>query len=200
VQINAVADQPGSPSLPAFLEETLDNVSAHRPRTTIIDLRTCSGGNYALTADFTRVLPRVVPPGGHIYILTSGNTFSAAIITAARLKYYAGDHASIVGEPMGDREQFWAEAAARITLPNSHLIATYATGYHDWERGCSLSQLFICAPENLYLGVAAGKLTPDVQMHWSFADYVNGEDTLLNAVLRGVLQQQPQTQSSENRS
>lgn len=183
VQINATADQPKGMPLRAFLQQTLDEVAASQPRKVIVDLRFNSGGNYALTADFTSELPKTVPAAGRIFILTGGNSFSAAIITAARLKYFSKSKASIVGEPMGDREQFWAEAATRIHLPNSHLVATYATGYHDWERGCSLSEVFICAPENLYLGVAAGKLAPDHKITWSFPDYLNGEDTALNAVL-----------------
>lgn len=199
VQINAVADQPGTDSLRTFLQLTLEEISNKRPAKTIIDLRGCSGGNYALTAQFTRALPKAMPPGGRIFVLTSGNTFSAAIITAARLKYYSEGSALLVGERMGDREQFWAEAATRISLPNSHLVATYATGYHDWERGCSVAQLLICAPENLYLGVAAGKLTPAAELRWSFADYLRAEDTVLQAVLRSSVQQ-PQNEVSENRS
>lgn len=186
IQINATADQPGHLPLETFLQQTIDEIAAHPPQKIVLDLRANSGGNYALTADFTRKVPQALPRDSTIAILTTGNTFSAAIVTAARLKHFADGRAAIVGEPMGDREQFWAEAAARITLPNSRLVATYATGYHDWERGCSLSQLFICAPENLYLGVAAGRLTPDVIVQWSFPDYLNSQDTALNTALRAT--------------
>ena len=75
----------------------------------------------------------------------------------------------------GDCPQFWAEAATRITLPNSGLRIGYATGYHDWQSGCSMSQILICHPPNQWLGVAAGNLTPTRQVAWSFADFMEGK-------------------------
>jgi hypothetical protein len=85
---------------------------------------------------------------------------------------------------LGDRPQFWAEAATRIVLPNSRLRIGYATGYHDWQNGCSLTQIFICYPPNYALGVAAGDLKPTIPVSWSFADYVAGKDTAVETILK----------------
>src|SRR5437867_9535868 len=52
----------------------------------IVDLRFNSGGDDTLTSTFTKALPAALPPDGRIFILTSANTFSAGIATAARLR------------------------------------------------------------------------------------------------------------------
>jgi hypothetical protein len=194
VQINGTMDDPGHPRLETFLDVILEEAGQKKPRFAIVDLRSNPGGSYPLTADFTRTLPRLIPDNGRIFILTSANTFSAGIVTAARLKHFAGARAPIVGEPMGDFPQFWAEAATRIVLPNSGLRVGYATKYHDWENGCSLGQILVCFPLNYYLGVAAGDLDPEIPVTWTFGDYLRGRDTVVDRVLdliaeaRGVSQ------------
>jgi hypothetical protein len=184
LQINAIMDEPGGEPLKTFLETALKDVAAKKPRFVILDLRSNPGGSYPQAADFTQKLPTLMPKDGKIFILTSGNTFSAAIITAARLKYFSGIRGEIVGEPMGDHPQFWAEAATRIGLPNSGLRVAYATGYHDWEHGCSIVQILICYPANFSLGVAAGDLQPTLPVSWSFADYVEGKDTAIEKIMQ----------------
>ena len=67
-----------------------------------------------------------------------------------------------------------------MVLPNSKLVVRYATGYHDWEHGCT--SLTKCYWPNFWLSVAAGKLMPDVVSPIRFADYVSGRDTALEAV------------------
>lgn len=182
IQINATMDQPGREGLKAFLDRTVKEVARRRPRSVIVDLRANPGGSYGHTAAFARDLPARLPPDGKLYILTSGGTFSAALITAARLKHFAGGRAVIVGEPMGDRPRFWAEAATRVVLPNSGLRVGYATGYHDWAEGCSITQLGFCYPGNYLLAAPAGDLTPAIPVRWSFADYVQGRDTVVDRI------------------
>lgn len=183
VQINAVVSQPGRPPLPQFLHGVVASVLSRKPRYAIVDLRSNSGGDYELTPAFTRDLPQALPPDGKLFILTTGNTFSAAIVMAARLKFYAGGRAMIVGEAMGDYGQFWAEGSSRIFLPNSRLMVSYATGYHDWVHGCTFRQVLICAPENYRYGVAAGSLEPTIPVRWSFKDYIAGKDTVMDTVM-----------------
>jgi hypothetical protein len=184
IQINVTLDEPGREPLEGFLEKILEDAAPQPPRFAILDLRSNPGGSYQKTARFVKKLPALIPDDGRIFILTSGNTFSAGIVTTARLKYYAGSRGEIVGEPMGDDPQFWAEAATRIVLPNSGLRVAYATGYHDWENGCPLSRLFRCYLPNYFLGVAAGSLEPTLPVAWSFADYRNGKDTALEAIMQ----------------
>lgn len=178
VQINKLLDQGDTP-FKVYLDRLLTEIAANKPRDVIIDFRFSSGGNYQLAADFSERLPALLPADGRILILTSGNTFSAAIVTAARLKYFGGARTLIVGEPMGDREEFWAEGS-RGVLPNSKLVARYSTGYHDWEQGCR--NLATCFWINLLLDVPAGELSPTLAAPLRFSDYVAGKDSALEAI------------------
>jgi hypothetical protein len=121
LQLNATMNDPVQQPLAAFLEGVLERVAATQPRYAIVDFRSNLGGSYQLPAEFTRELPKRMPQNGRIFILTSANTYSAGVVTTARLKYFSGSRGEIVGEPMGDYSQFWAEAATRIVLPNSGL-------------------------------------------------------------------------------
>jgi hypothetical protein len=182
VQINAVKDQ-GSVSISQYLSDMLDEAGRKPARNAIVDLRFNSGGNYVLTNDFTRRLPEILPPGGRTYILTSANTFPAAIVTAARVKYFSGGNAILIGEPMGDRPQHWGEGGVTV-LPNANIAIGYSTAYHDWGNGCSLSQITTCFLLNYVYGVPAGNLQPDVLIAPTFADYVAGKDTTMIEVMR----------------
>lgn len=112
--------------------------------------------------------------------LTDEGTFSAAVVTAAFIKHAAGKNGKIVGAAMGDDEQFWAEGGAALTLPNSGIKVFVATAYHDWENGCQ--DWKHCYWPNIILGVAAGKLEPDIIAPLTFKDYSQGIDTTLQAV------------------
>jgi hypothetical protein len=186
LQLNFIYDSPGDAPLEAFLDQTLQEAKEAHPSFAIVDLRNNPGGDYLKITDFTRKLPARIPKNGKLFILTSGYTFSAAISTAARLKYFAGDRAVMVGEPVGDRGQMWAEAFSQIELPNSHLRVGYATKYHDWENGCAISDLFRCYLPNYFYGVPAGDLSPSVSAPWSFPDYVAGKDTAMEAALAQI--------------
>ncbi|HEV7326737.1 MAG TPA: hypothetical protein VGN91_16905 [Bosea sp. (in: a-proteobacteria)] len=182
VQINRVADQ-GPVGVAKYLSGLLDEATRKPVRNAVVDLRFNSGGDYTLTADFARKLPELLSPDGKLFVLTSANTFSAAISTAARLKHFAGPRAVIVGEAMGDRSQFWGEGGMTV-LPHSKLAVRYTTAFHDWEQGCSLSQVTSCFLLNYLYGVPAGDLRPAITVVPSFADYAVGKDPLMAEVMR----------------
>lgn len=181
VQINAARDQPEGPSLPDFLASVLAEAKWRAPRDAIVDLRFNAGGNYLLTSEFARELPDRLPADGRVYIVVSGNTWSAGLVTAARLKYFAGKRAVIVGEEMGDGPQFWAEGK-RASLPNLGLGISYATAYHDWKKGCSWREIGVCYWLNYLIGVPAGDLSPMIVAPIRYADYIKGEDTAMKAI------------------
>ena len=153
--------------------------------TGIIDLQRRAGSlsSAELEMEVARLaaLAETLPENGHIFVLTGGNTYSAAIITAARLKYLGRDPAVIPGEPMGDRERFWAEGG-RMALPNSGVQMGYATAMPDWKRGCRLVEIRDCYLINYVIGVPAGSLAPNEPVVPRFADYATGEDTALPAL------------------
>lgn len=182
VQINRVAGQ-GPVGVANYLADLLDEAARKSIRNAIVDLRFNPGGDYTLTADFTRRLPQLLPPDGKLFLLTSANTFSAAISTAARLKHFAGARAVIIGEAVGDRSQFWGEGGLTV-LPHSKLAVRYTTAFHDWERGCGLSQVATCFLLNYVYGVSAGSLHPIVTIAPDFADYAAGKDPVMAEVMR----------------
>jgi hypothetical protein len=153
-------------------------------RYAVLDLRFDSGGDYVETARFTKELPRRIADNGTLFILTDHATFSAALVTAARAKYFAGSRAVILGERVGDRERFWAESGAPLELPNSKITVFFATGYHDWNQGCQWKDLARCFWLNLAFDVPAGSLAPDTSISWRFADYRLGIDTVMEEVRR----------------
>jgi hypothetical protein len=149
----------------------------------VVDLRYSQGGDYTQAADFSRGIADALPTDGRIFILTSGNTFSAAISTVARLRFFAGARVTQVGEPMGDRGAFWGEGD-KVLLPNSKIAVRYATAYHDWENGCSLEQITTCFLFNYIYGVAPGSLTPHITASPRFATYAAGRDEVMDDVMK----------------
>jgi len=181
VQVNRFRDADGAP-MTDYLAGVLGEAGKRKVSHAVVDLRFSPGGNYMLGTDFSRLLPEVVP-NGRIFILTSGNTFSAAISIASRLKYYAGERAVLVGEEMGDAGQMWGEGGTTI-MPKSKVAFRYTTAYHDWENGCRLSQLTTCFLPNYVYGTAPGSLLPTVPVGQTFASYVSGEDAVLSEALK----------------
>ena len=78
VRVQSIADVDGQKIAP-FLAATEAALRAHPPCAVILDMRGDSGGDYAKTWRFAHVLPRLLAPTGHIFILTDPLTFSAAI-------------------------------------------------------------------------------------------------------------------------
>ncbi|MGE4248474.1 MAG: hypothetical protein AB7F09_03740 [Parvibaculaceae bacterium] len=182
LQLNRIRDH-GRQRLADHLSEVLGLIERRGTKFVVVDLRYNRGGDYTQAADFSRRLADVLPPDGRIFILTGGNTFSAAISTVSRIRFFAGERATQVGEPMGDRGQFWGEGD-RIALPNSKIAVRYATAYHDWENGCSLEQITTCFLFNYVYGTAPGPLTPQVAASPRFAYYASGRDMVMDEVMK----------------
>lgn len=178
VRVFAIADGGGKQSISRFFADTVAEASRRHPRHLIVDLRGNGGGNYFLARSFAKEIDSLVP--GRVFIITDGGTFSAALVTVAFLKYFAHGRAQIVGEHVGDNEQFWAEGNGAIVLPNSKLRVWVATGYHDWEHGCS--DWSKCFWPNIILGVPAGKLDIDLPAPSTLAAYQSGRDESLDRI------------------
>lgn len=182
LQINRMQDQ-GAEPLGEYLSRVLEEIRRTGVKHVAVDLRFNRGGNYLLAADFARSLPETLPADGRVFILTGGNTFSAAISIVSRLKYFSGGRGVQLGEPMGDRGQMWGEGDIAI-LPNSKIAVRYATGYHDWEKGCRLEQITYCFLPNYIYGAAPGPLDPQVEVRPAFGDYAAGRDPVMEEVLK----------------
>ena len=167
------------------LSDQLAAIAASKPlggwRRMILDLRFNDGGDERKTVDFTHDLPNLLGPKGNLWILTGNATFSAAIITAARAKHFLGSRARIIGEAVGDHQPFWTDGGPPLVLRNSRIAIGHAYFKQDWAHGCW--NPVECNPLQFLYGVAAGDLSPEVRVGWSFADYAIGRDTVLEKAL-----------------
>jgi hypothetical protein len=180
VRINANGDD-GRGRLPDQLAAIAATRPAHGWRWIVLDVRFNGGGDELKTMAFTRALPTLLSRDGDLFVLADNATFSAAIIIAARARHFVGrSRTRIVGEPMGDHPWFWTDGGPPLVLRNSGIEIGRAYFLHDWAHGCL--SLRDCHPYQFLYGVAAGDLTPDVTVGWSFADYAAGRDTVMDAV------------------
>ncbi len=168
--------------LPGWLEDQAQALRDTPAAFLVLDLRANEGGDYTRAMGVAQSLGELVQPGGRIYILTDGNTFSAGIVTAYYALYGAGDQAVLVGAPMGDDMQFWAEGGGTsMRLPNSGIRLWASTGYHDWENGCT--DWSPCFWINILFGVALGPVEVDLEAPLRFSDYARGVDSGMAAIL-----------------
>lgn len=175
LQFNRDADE--GPIAPE-LASTLNHLRDTHPRYFVLDMRMNGGGDYTTTYAFAHEIPRVFD--GHIYILTSPFTFSAAITTVAGLKQAGGERVTIVGEPVGDRLDFWAEGNS-FALPNSFLTVGFTNGRHKYDGPCrDLNQ---CYWLNYRYPVFVRSLAPDINAPLTFAAYRQNRDPAMEAVL-----------------
>lgn len=171
IQLKAIADV-DKQQIGDFLTATTDEMRAHPPCNIILDMRFNTGGDYTKVARFASHLPDFVPRG-RIYLLTSPQTFSAAITTTAFVKQAAGSRAMILGEPVGDRLSFYGEGNAGC-LPHAKLCVHYATGMHDYAHPCN--DWDKCYWLNWIFPVQVKSLAPDETIDMTFADYTARRD------------------------
>lgn len=170
-----------------FVTAVKREIVKDQPRSVIVDLRLDQGGNFVTTAGLMKALPNLADSIKHVYVLTSGWTFSAGNVSVALLKQHGGSRVTVIGESVGDRIRLWAEGGA-MTLPNSKLDIGFATGLHDYthpcwrERGCFWTTFLF--PMHL------ATLAPDIHVPYTFADYVALRDPLLDYTLELATQRQ----------
>jgi len=160
--------------LPSFLDESVEEVRARKAKNAIVDLRFDWGGDYVLTRTFPSKLAAALPEDGRVAVITGPNTFSAGLILAARLKDALGPRMIVVGEPVGDRLEFWAEGL-EVELPRTKADLYLPTARHDLARGCPLFDRECFILDKL-MPAAVKSLAPDVPASNSFADYMAGRD------------------------
>ncbi|MGD9965242.1 MAG: hypothetical protein AB7T59_01850 [Hyphomonadaceae bacterium] len=162
-----------------FLESALARVRSDRPAYVVVEVRMNGGGDYTTTYAFAQALPRAAL-GAPIYVFTSPWTFSAAITTVAALETAGGDQVFIVGEPAGDRLDFWAEGGT-FDLPNAFVQVHYASGRHVYDGPCR--DLATCFWLNQRYPVRVRTLEPDISAPLTFEAYRALRDPALDAVL-----------------
>jgi len=165
------------PGIDAFLAGALATLRARRPRDIVVDLRFNLGGDLNIARDFMRALPALAT-GGRVYAITSGRTFSAAISSLGYLKQAAGDRLTIVGEPIGDRLEFWAEGGI-LELPGLGALMLYADERHNYTTGCPEAD---CHGSIRTHPIRVRSLQPDLPAPLRFADFAAGRDPAMAAI------------------
>ncbi|WP_270375712.1 hypothetical protein [Marinicauda sp. Alg238-R41] len=174
----------GDPETPlsAWLQDQASSLRENPARYLVLDLRANSGGDYTLAMPVMSKIDELVQPGGRIYVLTDGDTFSAGIVTAFYALHSGGENAIHAGAAMGDDAQFWAEGGGNgMRLPNSDVGIFVSTGYHDWENGCT--DWSRCFWVNILFGVEVGSVEIDLDAPLLFSDYRRGIDSGVEAIL-----------------
>ncbi len=176
VQFKSNSDQ-AAQSIKEFVSSTESRLRQVRPCNVILDLRYDDGGDFVNTYGFARELPKLVPPAGQIILLTGSATFSAGISTAAFVKHAGQGRVVIIGEPVGDRLQFFSEGG-RGCLPNYPLCIAYETGKHDYQHACT--DWDVCFWLNYFFSFQVESLEPDEVIPFSYKDWRAGVDPVLD--------------------
>src|SRR5262249_50058801 len=114
---------------------------------------------------------------GRLFVILGRCTFSAGLYHAAQMKELT--RAIFVGEPVGDRLDYWAEGG-QIVLPHSGVAIWYSNGFHRY------SQLDYPEYWPYFERLSVPGLTPDIAAPLSSADYFAGRDPALEAIVARV--------------
>jgi hypothetical protein len=165
VQVNAVANPPGT-TLAKFADEVFRAADAHPVRTFVLDVRNNGGGNNYLVKPLIVGIVRrpALSERGHLFVITSPKTFSAAQNLINRLQNFA--EPTFVGEPSGENVNFYGDTAS-VKLPNSGLTIELAHLY--WQD---------MDPRDTRTATL-----PDLYAPTTLRDYVAGRDPAYEAIL-----------------
>jgi hypothetical protein len=165
-----------------FFAAARETLKKAQPKTIIVDMRLNGGGDLNTTRAFLEALPSYLPKDGKIFVLTSGRTFSAGIASSGYLKQAAPAQVTIIGEPIGDYLEFWAEGDF-LLLPVSKGALLLATERHNYMTGCPEADCHRSIREH---PIRVKSLEPDIMAPLTYADYRAGRDPALDAVRRAL--------------
>ena len=147
-----------------FTKQMMSAAEAHPVEKFVIDLRHNGGGNSEVMNPLLAAMKThpILTRKGHLFVLTSRETFSSAFIEEWRLKRQF--HAQIAGEASAQRPNSYGDVRT-FRLPNSKLEVRYCTKYFQFARG---------DPDSL---------APDLPVELTARDYFAGRDPVLDRVL-----------------
>jgi len=178
-QFNRAENAEEGPAFPAFADSLMGRIRTDEVRSVVVDLRFNSGGDLNVARAFMVDLAREpkLRPRGRLFVIVGRCTFSAGLYHAAQLKQLA--RATFVGEPVGDRLDYWAEGG-EIILPNSSAVIAYSNGFHRY------STIEYPGYRPYYEALAVPRLAPDLVTPLSSSDYFAGRDPALEAILARI--------------
>jgi Peptidase family S41 len=146
--------------------DMLKVIREKNPEKLVIDLRQNRGGDYTDGEKYlinpVRVLPSINKKG-HLFVLISADTFSAAMNDAAQFRTRTA--ALLVGQEIGEKPNSYQEPRS-MTLPNSYLTVRYSTRFYRF------------APNG------DNAIRPDHEIIPTWTDYKAGLDPVLAWVLK----------------
>lgn len=158
-----------------FVQTVTRQLDTLAPEHVILDQRFNAGGDLNTTRDLMKRLPQ---DGRTVFVLVSGRTFSAGISSVGYVKQAGGDAVIIVGTPVGDRLEFWAEGPL-VELPESGIAFLVATERHNYEAGCQEDD---CHGSIRRHPIAVPSLAPDHLVPMTFDDFAAGRDPAMERV------------------
>lgn len=161
----------------AVLDSVRAEIAAAHPQHVVLDMRFNGGGDLNLTRRFMQELPGMVP--GRIFVLTGPLTFSAGISSVGYLVQAAPDRVTIVGEPVGDRLVFFAEARVQL-LPGTDTGILFSRERHDYQGGCAA--FTDCHGPVVRNPIRVPTLDPQVAAPWTLDALRAGRDPAMEAV------------------
>ena len=179
IQFRANVDFSRQIDMHEVTQSTIDELRQQKPRYVIVDQRFNIGGDLNNTRDLMQALPEIVGSDGQIFVITSGRTFSAGIASVGYLKQASGAQLTIIGKPVGDLLEFWAEGQP-VQLPQSGAYIGVATERHNYMTGCPEDD---CHGSIRLHPIAIDNLEPDLQPAFTYDDPVAGRDPYLTAAL-----------------
>lgn len=169
----------GEEPMPQFGERLLKELEEKPVKAMVVDMRFNGGGNLDIGENFIERLASApkLQENNRLFVITGVNTFSAAIFHASQLR--GNPNAVFVGEPVGDRLEFWAEGDAH-RLPNSGLILRSSNGYHSYSK--------LDPPEfkPYFRDLSIETLAPDIPVRAGFKSYAEGRDVAMEAILSRI--------------
>jgi hypothetical protein len=177
LQFRTNIDFSGKRDIVQFAADVEESLRQDRPVHLIVDQRLNWGGDLTTTRALMERLPSFV--SGQVFLLTSGRTFSAGISSSAYLKQAGGDQVTILGEPVGDDLEFWAEGDL-LNLPTLQANLLYARERHNYRTGCPEAD---CHANIQHNPIRIKTLAPDVPVSPSQDDFLAGRDPVIEKVL-----------------
>ena len=181
VQFRANIDFTGRTDMRTLTTAAIDSLRMRAPRFVIVDQRLNLGGDLNTTRALMQAIPEIVGDDGLVFAITSGRTFSAGIASLGYLKQAARERLVIVGAPIGDELEFWAEGDP-LRLPNGSLVLR-ATERHNYRTGCQEDD---CHGNIRRNPIRVESLEPDVRPRFDYGHLVAGRDPYLEEVLARI--------------
>ncbi|HVT59387.1 MAG TPA: tetratricopeptide repeat protein [Thermoanaerobaculia bacterium] len=165
LQYNAVQDEHGEP-IESFFPRVIAEAERSEASKLVIDVRANGGGNSFLNRPIVKSLVRSrFDVRGHLFVIIGRGTFSAAQNFVNDVSYWT--NALFVGEPTASNPNQYGDHA-ELLLPESGLVVMVSTLFHQ-STG---------RPQD-----RRSATLPDLPAELSFAQYRQGLDPALTAVL-----------------